>query len=663
MAGSPQDATPQPGGSAPLTLGTAGHIDHGKTALITRLTGKNTDRLREERERGISIELGYAELELPSGARLSVVDVPGHERFVRTMVAGATGVDLVLLVIAADDGVMPQTREHLAIVELLGVRDGVVALTKADLVDEELLELAEEDVREFLEGTPFAGCELVTVSARDGRGLDDLLAALQRAADRAEAGRHAGPARLPVDRVFPLKGIGTVVTGTLWSGEVKAGDGLVVVPGGARAAVRSVQVHDHEAEVVHAGSRVGVNLRGLDRDDVARGSWVAAPEVAGLAGRRFDAWVTVLPGARPLRSGDQVRLHHGTAQYLARVAPLEGREIAPGASAAAVVRLDADALALPHDRFIVRSLSPVATLAGGEVLLAGAQRWHARERHGAFLAAVRSGDARAALRALAEDRGQHGLTREDLTVAGFAPGRAAKALAAAVAGGELEELAGPAGAAASGAAGAADRGVVRWFSAGVPAALRAALLAGAAERAAARPERPFSSVSELAALVPALPAADAGLLLLSMAEAGELVAGEGGYAPAGAGVLGDEQAALAEQILVRLAAEPMAPPTLAVLAEGLRRPPRELGQILDVLARRGDVIRVDKDLWFARGAVDGAREVLLGQLEGAGEVALAGFRDAAGCGRRNAQALLEYFDREGLTLRRGDVRVARRRRS
>ena len=339
-------------------------------------------------------------------ARLSVVDVPGHERFVRTMVAGATGVDLFLLVIAADDGVMPQTVEHLAIIELLGVRDGVVALTKADLVDDELLEMAEADVREFLEGTPFAASEVVTVSARDGRGLDDLLAALERAAAHAEAGRHGGPARLPVDRVFPLKGIGTVVTGTLWRGEIRAGDVMVVEPGGARAGVRSVQVHDHEAEVVHAGSRVGVNLRGLDRDDVRKGDWLVAPELAGLAGRRFDAWVSVLPGARPLRSGDQVRLHHGTAQYLARVAPLEGREIAPGSAAAAVVRLDADALVLPHDRFIVRTLSPVATVAGGEVLLAGAQRWHARERHAAFLAAVRGGDPRAAIAALAADRGQ-----------------------------------------------------------------------------------------------------------------------------------------------------------------------------------------------------------------------------------------------------------------
>ena len=429
----------------PLTLGTAGHIDHGKTALVTRLTGKNTDRLREERERGISIELGYAELELPSGARLSVVDVPGHERFVRTMVAGATGVDLFLLVIAADDGVMPQTVEHLAIIELLGVRGGVVALTKADLVDEELLELAETDVREFLEGTPYAASEVVTVSARDGRGLEDLLAALERAAGSAEAGRRAGLARLPVDRVFPLKGIGTVVTGTLWSGEIRAGDAMAVEPGGAHAGVRSVQVHDHETEVVHAGSRVGVNLRGLGRDDIGRGDWLVAPALAGLSARRFDAWVSVLPGARPLRSGDQVRLHHGTAQYLARVAPLEGREISPGTAAAAVVRLDVDALVLPHDRFIVRTLSPVATVAGGEALLAGAQRWHARERHGAFLAAARAGDARGAIAALAADRVHAGLTREDLTAAGFSAGDAGAALAAAVAAGELEELPGAGG--------------------------------------------------------------------------------------------------------------------------------------------------------------------------------------------------------------------------
>ena len=654
---SASDTTRPSPDAVPLTLGTAGHIDHGKTALVTLLTGKNTDRLREERERGISIELGYAELELPGGGRLSVVDVPGHERFVRTMVAGATGIDLFLLVIAADDGVMPQTAEHVAIIELLGVERGVVALTKADLVDEELLEMASEDVHEFLARTPYSGCEVVTVSARDGRGTAELLAALQRAAEHVTARRRGGPARLPVDRVFPLKGIGTVVTGTLWRGEIRAGDAMVVEPGGTRTAVRSVQVHDHEAAVVSAGSRVGVNLRGLDRDAVDRGSWLVAPEAAGGVCRRFDAWVQVVPGGRPLRSGDQVRLHHGTAQYLARVAPLEGREIAAGAQAPAVVRLDGDAVVEPHDRFILRALSPVATVGGGEVLVTGPRRWRDRGRHAAFLAALRAADLRAAALALAADSGRGGVVATDLGAAGLGAGEAGAVLAAAEQAGELEALRPPS------AASAAHAVPVRWFGAGTLAALRAALLAGASERSSARPERPFSSAVELAALTPELPVEDVGALLQGLVADERLVAGEGGFAPAGAGVLGSAQAALADELLARLGGEPLAPPTLASLAEALRHPPRELGQVLDVLARRGDVVRVDRDLWFAADAVDAARTQLLAILAADGRVTLAGFRDRLDCGRRNAQALLEFFDGEGLTLRRGNERIPRRRRS
>ncbi len=657
VPGAPDTTGPSRDPAIPLTLGTAGHIDHGKTALVTLLTGKNTDRLREEQERGISIELGYAELRLPGGGRLSVVDVPGHERFVRTMVAGASGIDLFLLVIAADDGVMPQTMEHLAIIELLGVRHGVVALTKADIVDEELLEMAEEDVREFLARTPYSGCEVVTVSARDGRGTSELLAALECAAQHVQARRRGGLVRLPVDRVFPLKGIGTVVTGTLWRGEIRAGDALVVEPGGTRTAVRSLQVHDHEAEVVRAGSRVGVNLRRLDRDAVERGSWLVAPEAAGRVCRRFDAWVRAVPGNRPLRSGDQVRLHHGTAQYVARVTPLEGREIRAGAQAAAVVRLDGDAVIEPHDRFILRALSPVATVGGGEVLSTSARRWHDRGRHAGFLAALRAADLHAAMLALAADSGQGGVVAGDLAAVGFGAGEAGAALAAAEQVGELEALRLPP--VASGARAASTR----WFGAGTLVALRAALLAGASERAAARPERPFSSASELAAFTAALPVQDVDVLLQGLVAEERLVAGEGGYAPGGAGVLGDEQAALAELILALLGADSVAPPTLATLAEELHRAPRELGQILDVLARRGEVVRLDKDLWFVSGAAEDARGTLLAMLDGGGEVTLAGFRDAVGCGRRNAQALLEFFDREGLTLRRGDARVARRRRS
>ncbi len=642
----------------PLTLGTAGHIDHGKTALVGLLTGRNTDRLREEQERGISIELGYAELVLPDGVRLSVVDVPGHERFVRTMVAGATGIDLFLLVIAADDGVMPQTREHVAILELLGVREGVVALSKADVVDEELFELAGEDVRDFLSGTMYEQCEVVAVSARDGRGEHELLGALERAAARVHARRRSGPARLPVDRVFPLKGIGTVVTGTVWQGEIRPGDVLLIQPGEVRAAVRSVQVHDHDAEVARAGNRAGVNLRGLDRDDVPRGHWLVAPPLAGHVVRRFDAWIRLLPGARPLRSGDAVRLHHGTTQFIASISPLIGREFAPGTEGPATVRLDAEAAVEPRDRFILRTLSPVATFGGGIVLAIDARRWQHRERHAAFLAALNAEDARHVAVELAGDARHAGVAADDLIALGFEPAEAAAALRAGEAAGELEAL--DVFDSASGGRSARDQ--QRWFSHGRLAELTAALLKATGVRATARPERPFSASAELAVVTPALGGAGVEALLRRLVANGELVAGEGGYAPAGAGILSTEQESLAEQVLERLRSQPLMPPTLAALSVELGRPSRELVQILDVLTRRSDSVRVDKDLWFATEAVARAREQVLAMLDANGDVTIASLRDALGCGRRNAQALLELFDREGLTLRRGDVRIARRRR-
>ncbi len=632
-----------------LTLGTAGHIDHGKTALVTLLTGKNTDRLREERERGISIELGYAELDLPSGRRLSVVDVPGHERFVRTMVAGATGIDLFLLVVAADDGVMPQTAEHLAVIELLGVAEGVVALTKADLVDEELLELARSDTAAFLAGTPYRDADVVTVSARDGRGVPELLAALDAAAARVRRARRAGPARLPIDRVFPLKGIGTVVTGTLWRGELRAGDDVRVEPGGRRATVRSVQVHDQNAEAAAGGGRAGVNLRGVERETVARGQWLLGQASPAKVTRRFDAVIRLLPGARPLRSDVPVRLHHGTAQYVARLAVLEGREIGPGAVARVVVRLDGDAVVEAHDRFILRALSPVATMGGGRILDAGARRWPSRESHAAYLRALARGELATACELLLEARPGGGVRAADLADAGYGEAETARALA---------ELAGR---------GVAERldvaGQAHWFAAGTLEAAREALLRAAAASASARPERPYTAPSELMTATPGLVPGVAATLLTALVGGGRMVAAEGGYAPAGApGVLAPAQEETARDVLDRLGREPFAPPTLATLADATGVAGKDLARLLDTLARRGDLVRVDKDLWFTAGAVATARERLLATLGADGQVTLARFRDILGCGRRNAQALLELFDREGLTRRHGDVRVARSRR-
>jgi selenocysteine-specific elongation factor len=337
----------------PLTLGTAGHIDHGKTALIRALTGTDTDRLPEERRRGISIELGYAALALPSGRQLSVVDVPGHERFVRTMVAGATGIDLFLMVVAADDGVMPQTREHAAVLKALGVNEGVVAITRTDLADPER---ASAEVAELMPGT-----QIVRVCAPRGEGLDALRSALDGIASRLPGRVDAnGGLRLHVDRSFTIRGAGTVVTGTLWSGSAERGQEVRVLPAGLRARVRSVQVHDETVEHADAGQRVALNLTGVARDEIGRGDVVVGGAEAPAASFRVDAaleWTT--PDARP-QPGARVGVHHGTRETAARLVDLGGRFYQ--------LRLERELVPARGDRLVIRSLAPPDTLGGGVVL-------------------------------------------------------------------------------------------------------------------------------------------------------------------------------------------------------------------------------------------------------------------------------------------------------
>jgi selenocysteine-specific elongation factor len=358
------------------TLGTAGHIDHGKTALVRALTGVDTDRLPEERERGISIALGYAPLELPSGRRLSVVDVPGHERFVRTMVAGATGIDLFLMTVAADDGVMPQTHEHATVLAALGVTVGVVAVTKADVADPAR---ATAEAAELL-----PGAEAVAVSARTGAGLDELRAALDRAA-AAAPGRAGAPGglRLHVDRVFSIRGAGTVVTGTLWSGTAARGDEVVILPAGGRARIRSVEVHDEPVERAEAGQRVALNLAGLRRDEVARGDLITTHEGVAPAYRVDAALSWATPDSRP-DGGARVAVHHGTRESAARLVELGGRFFQ--------LRLEAPIVPLRGDRLVIRSLAPPDTLGGGVVLDPGPRRHGPSRDLLARLAALERGE-------------------------------------------------------------------------------------------------------------------------------------------------------------------------------------------------------------------------------------------------------------------------------
>ena len=332
----------------PLVVGTAGHIDHGKTWLVKALTGKDTDRLPEEQARGISIDLGYAPLELPGGRRLSLVDVPGHERFVRNMVAGATGIDLFLLVIDAGEGARPQTHEHLAILRLLGIERGVVAVTKADAVDEEMLELVADEARELVPEAP-----VVPVSAKTGRGLDELRAALEEVAPETEPERHAGPARLFVDRVFTLRGIGTVATGTLWSGSVAEGAELRAEPAGVDVRVRSVQVHEQPVAVAEAGQRVAVGLPGIERTRLRRGDALIEPGAFPVS-YRLDVAVDEL---EPIPDGARVQVHHGTGE-------VHGRLVRSG-ERHAQLRLTEPVVAARGDRVVLRAGT---TLGGGRVL-------------------------------------------------------------------------------------------------------------------------------------------------------------------------------------------------------------------------------------------------------------------------------------------------------
>jgi selenocysteine-specific elongation factor len=350
----------QPGPVRALTLGTAGHIDHGKTALVEALTGVNTDRLAEERRRGLSIELGFAELVLPGGRSLGIVDVPGHERLIRTMAAGATGMDLFMLVIAADEGVMPQTREHLAVLEALGVRRGVAALTKRDRAPLETRELAREEVSGLLPGAP-----LVEVSAVTGEGLDQLCAALEAVARDVEAeapppeAAPESPPVLHVDRAFTLHGIGTVVTGTLRTGVIAPGDRVEILPRGMEAAVRNVQVHGRDVERTVAGQRVALNLRGVRRDDVDRGDAIAGSGSGIRPSYRLDVELALANGAPPI-GGKRVQVHHGTRDTPGRVVELGDR--------LAQLRLEAPVMPLPGDRILLRSIAPAGTIGGALVL-------------------------------------------------------------------------------------------------------------------------------------------------------------------------------------------------------------------------------------------------------------------------------------------------------
>ncbi len=401
-----------------IIAGTAGHIDHGKTALIKALTGTDTDRLPEEKKRGITIDLGFAELEL-DGHRIGFVDVPGHERFVKNMLAGASGIDLVLLIIAADEGVMPQTREHFDICRMLGVANGLIVLTKTDLVDDELLDLVRLEAAELAEGSFLEHAPVIAVSSKTGAGVDELKQAIVEAAGGISERRDDLVTRLPIDRSFVVKGFGIVVTGTLASGSIREADEMVLMPAGESARVRGLQTHGKEVKTANAGQRVAVNLAGVDQGEIERGMVLCESGTLRPI-QIFDAEIEVLASAaKPLRSRQRVRVHVGTAEVLARVHVInEGGEIPPGETDLAQFRLEMPVVAIPGERFIVRSYSPQTTIAGGTVIDNFPKKHRKRETEASrkLLNALTAtgGDRRKIVRLIVEASDEQGMRLNDL---------------------------------------------------------------------------------------------------------------------------------------------------------------------------------------------------------------------------------------------------------
>jgi selenocysteine-specific elongation factor len=641
-------------GASRLVLGTAGHIDHGKTALVRALTGVDCDRLPEEKARGITIELGFAPLDLPDGTRLSVVDVPGHEKLVRTMVAGAAGIDLMLLVVAADEGVMPQTREHTAICELLALSRGVVALTKIDLADEETALLAEDEVRELLAGGPLAGLPIVPVSAATGRGVEALRDEIARAAATADARTpRRGPARLGIDRAFTMRGFGTVVTGTLVGGALRVGDTVELLPAGRRARVRGLQSHGVPVETAAAGVRTAVNLQGVDLAEVRRGDLLAAAD-ALLPTHVFDAslhWLSVAP---PLAERTSVELLAGTAERRALVSPIGAVLLAPGGNGPARVHVQGEPLALlPGDRFVVRGFARTGsgtTLGGGFVLdVAPPRRRRSDPALARDLAALARRDLETDVAVRVARAGLAGALRERLRrELGVEEEALADTLARVAGAGRL--VIGTGG---------------RCLSAEALADLEARTLAALAALHAREPLRPGFAASELATALPANVPADAlALSLARLARAGKIEETPDGVRSVAHGSgLASADRALAERIRGEARAAGLEPPNLKEWCELLAAPPEKLRGLLGRLAREGVLVAAPDDFWFDRAAVDALRARVVEHLRAHRELETPAYKTLIGTTRKHAVPLMELFDRERVTLRVGNKRVLRGGRS
>jgi selenocysteine-specific elongation factor len=628
-----------------VVVGTAGHIDHGKTSLVKALTGTDTDRLPEEKARGITIDLGFAFLEEPDGLTIEIVDVPGHERFVKNMLAGVGGIDLAMLIIAADEGVMPQTREHLAICSLLRVRTGLVALTKTDTVEADWIELVRDDVASLVRGTFLEGAPVVPVSAKTGAGLEELRKALRALAATVPQRGTEQLARLPIDRVFTIKGFGTVVTGTLAAGALAVEDRVEVFPRGLVAKVRGVQTHGRPVARALAGQRTAVNLQGLERAALERGDVIGHAGTL-VAATLVDGTLELLADApRPLKTRDRLRFHTGTSEIMARALLFETNELAPGERAFARFRLEAPLVALPGDRFVVRSYSPIVTIGGGTLLDVDPARMRLKA------------PARVAhLRAL-ETGSPEQVLEEHIRHAGPAGIRLA-ALVARVAFGPVKSRALLDTLTATGRVVAVDRD---WFLHADAVTRVRGLIVSALERFhGAQPLRPGMSREELRGRAGA---ADERVFahVLSALDAEGTVRVDRDKVRLGSHEvrLTPEQQAAVDHVEREFRDAEASPPSPAEALgrAGLRGD--EEHDLFQLLVESRRLVRVKESLFFHAQALDSIQEKLVALLRERKEIGPGDIKDLLGISRKFAIPLLEFFDARRVTTRVGERRVLR----
>lgn len=634
-----------------IVLGTAGHVDHGKTSLVRALTGIDTDRLKEEKKRGITIELGFAFLDLPCGHRLGIIDVPGHERFVKNMVAGATGIDLLAFVIAADEGIMPQTREHFEICRLLGVKRGLVILTKKDMVDDEWLELVREDVRQFLTDSFLEDAPMIAVSSTTGDGLAEVREVLDTLVRDSEFSEAHGPFRLPVDRVFSMKGFGVVVTGTSISGRIGVGEDITVYPQGHTAKIRGIQVHSQDVDVVEAGKRTAINIQGLDTEMLARGNMLATPGTLAPSYLLDADFFYLSSNAKPLKNRTRVRVHIGTAEIMGRIVLLEEEELLPGNRANVQIFLEEPFGAWPGDRYVVRSYSPVATIGGGGIWNGSPpKRRRFKETNSQVFSLYQEGSSEDIALLHLREAGVAGLTFDALCVKmGQFGKRFRKLLDVPISSRKIIMV---------------DSDRQRMVAAEIFEGLSASTQKILADFHRDNSMKPGLSKEELRSRLHAeLDQRLFQLLLTTLVKQGTLVVDESvvRLATHQVSLKADAQSIRAEMEAFYGEAG-LTPPTVRELQERFAKYSAPLvREVLDLLVREQVLVKISEDLYFQGKALAELQEKLVAFIKKEGEIDAPRFKNLTGLTRKFSIPLLEYFDKIKVTIRVGDKRLLRER--